>query len=191
MMRSGSPNPFRVLPGWSYFGPRFFPFFRLLLSLGFLIWSADGGIELFDEERFFSLDNASFNCSISCCCSSISCCFSASFRCCCLSCCCCLSSHSPRDSIVCTIFSTAMAISGGSLVSADVLSMKPTILYLRFFGSTPYYACSCRPMIARCPWQYRNAVAVSSYVFFKLPVFFFCGMVFFVWLLISNLFWRD
>jgi hypothetical protein len=48
-------------------GPRFFPFFRLFLSLGFFSWSADGGMELFDEERFFSLSNASFNCSISCC----------------------------------------------------------------------------------------------------------------------------
>jgi hypothetical protein len=43
MILSGSPNPLRVLPGWSYFGPRFFPFFRLLLSLGFFSRSADGG----------------------------------------------------------------------------------------------------------------------------------------------------
>ena len=165
MMRSGSPNPFRVLPGWSYFGPRFFPFFRLLLSLGFFIWSADGGMELFDEERFFSLDNASFNCSICCCCSSISCCFSASFRCCCLSCCCCLSSHSANYSIVCAICSTAMAISGGSLVSAGVLSMKATILYFRRLWLNPllHLQQMQQSQLDRHHWQYRNAVAVSSY----------------------------
>ncbi len=142
MILSGSPKPLRVLPGWSYLGPRFFPFFRLLLSLGLRSRSADGGVELFDEVRFFSLSSASFNCSISCCCCSINCCFSWSFRCCCLSCCCCLSSHCANDSITCAMFSVAMAISYGSLVIAVGFSMEATILYFCLFGSNPYYACS-------------------------------------------------
>jgi hypothetical protein len=61
---SGSPNPLRVFPEWLYFGPRFLAFFRLLLSLGFLSKSDEGGTELFWEVRFFNLSFSSFNCSI-------------------------------------------------------------------------------------------------------------------------------
>ena len=123
-------------------GRVFLLFSRLLLSLGFLRRSADGGIELFEEERFFSLSNASCNCSICCCCSSISCCFSSSFRCCCLSCCCCLSNHSPKDSTAIAMFSTAMAISWGWFVTVAVFSMEPTIPYFPRSGSTSCYTYS-------------------------------------------------
>jgi len=49
---SGSPNPLRVLPGWSYFGPRFFPFLRLLLSRLLFELVFSWRTELFWEERF-------------------------------------------------------------------------------------------------------------------------------------------
>ncbi|WP_249071229.1 hypothetical protein [Argonema antarcticum] len=50
-------------------------------------------------------------------------------------------SHSANDSIACAIFSTAMAICIGSLVSVAFLSMEATILYFCLFGSNPYHTC--------------------------------------------------
>jgi len=64
---SGSPNPLRVLPGWSYFGPRFFPSCACFYRACFFLQLEDG---LFWEERF-SAYPASVNSSICFCCSGI------------------------------------------------------------------------------------------------------------------------
>lgn len=75
-----------------------------------------------------------------------------------------MSSHSANDSIACAIFSTAMAISIGSLVSVAFLSMEATILYLSQLWLKPLTHLLSGKLSPH-HWRYRNAVAVSSYEF--------------------------